>query len=111
MILSHHGSSKNFTTSEYLKAINPSVCIALVDRQNQYGHPDESVRKRVNETSWYFSTKDGDVIIESTGVDNEQFTVFNYISNGENLKLVKSFTGKKILNFRKEQQQAFKRFI
>lgn len=85
LILSHHGSSSDFTTKEYLEELSPQVCLALVDRKNQFGHPNPTVCQRVNETSWYYSTKDGDVIIETYG--------------GEKLNKVRSFKCKKKSNF------------
>ena len=97
LLLSHHGSSPNFTTVDYLKAIKPRTCIALVDRENQYDHPNKTVYQRVNQNSWYYSTKDGDVIIESNGNEHQRFTVYNYISNGEKSESVKTFTSKKYM--------------
>ncbi len=102
LILPHHGSSRDFTTVELLQTINPKVCIALVDRENQYGHPDATVYQRVYENSWYYSTKDGDVIIESNGAEHAFFTVYNYISNGKQLKTVKNFSGKRIDAYRNQ---------
>lgn len=94
-ILSHHGSSKDFNSVELLKALKPKVCLALVDRENQYGHPDNTVYQRANEHSWYYSTKNGDVIIETNGAGNEKFTVYNYITGGENLESVREFDCKR----------------
>ena len=95
LILPHHGSSRDFTTDEFIKALNPQVCLALVDRQNQYGHPDSIVYQRVNNNSWYYSTKDGDVIIETNGDLNEYFSIFNYRSDGNILYTIKTFACKK----------------
>jgi len=106
LILPHHGSSKDFTTSEFLKALNPTVCIALVDRENQYGHPDATVCQRVNADSWYYSTKDGDVIIETSGDDNKNYTVYDYITGGENRKSVREFESKKVVEYRKSLGRA-----
>lgn len=102
LILAHHGSSRNFTTDSLLKALKPKVCIALVDRKNQYGHPDPLVYQRVNNNSWYYSTKDGDVIIETNGNSNEHFTVYDYISNGQKRQSVKSFSTKKYDEFNRQ---------
>lgn len=96
-LLSHHGSSIDFNTVEFIKALNPHVCLALVDRENQYGHPDPIVRQRANDHSFYFSTKDGDVIIETNAgfANHSTFTVYNYISNGQQLQTMKSFESKR----------------
>lgn len=99
LILSHHGSSPDFTTKEYLQALSPNVCLALVDRENKFGHPNPTVYQRVNENSWYYSTKDGDVIIETYGGEHECFKVYNYVSNGHKLNEVKTFKCKKRSNF------------
>ena len=95
LILPHHGSSPDFTTVELLKALNPKLCLALVDRQNQYGHPNPTVYSRVNDHSKYISTKDGDIIIETDGDLNDTFIVYNYIANGDECKEVLSFMSKK----------------
>ncbi|WP_436516387.1 ComEC/Rec2 family competence protein [Ekhidna sp. To15] len=107
LILSHHGSSPDFTTKEYLEALSPKVCLALVDRKNQFGHPNPNVYRRVNEASWYFSTKDGDVIIETYGENHDCFQVFNYVSNGEKLDKIKSFKCKKKDKFEEELANRF----
>jgi competence protein ComEC len=95
LILSHHGSSPDFTTKEYLQALLPKACLALVDRKNQFGHPNPTVYQRVAETSNYISTKDGDIIIETDGDDHGQFTIFNYTSGGNNLDSIYSYQCKK----------------
>jgi beta-lactamase superfamily II metal-dependent hydrolase len=102
LILAHHGSSSDFTTDSLLKALNPKICIALVDRQNQYGHPDPTVYQRVNNNSWYYSTKEGDVIIETNGNSNEKFTVYDYISNGQTRKSIREFSCKRHDEFNRQ---------
>ncbi len=99
-ILSHHGSSPSFNTRDLIQAITPSVCIALVDRDNQYGHPDPVVQQRANDLSYYYSTKDGDVVIETAAESNHgNFKLFNYTKNGNKLDSIKEFTSKRMLRF------------
>jgi beta-lactamase superfamily II metal-dependent hydrolase len=104
LILSHHGSCRNFNTTELIRALKPHVCLALVDRDNQYGHPDQVVCQRASENSWYCSTKDGDVIIETTNgfSTHKTFTVWNYIAGGKELKDMKSFMSKRGLRHHDE---------
>lgn len=99
LILPHHGSSKEFTTKELLEALAPRLCLALVDRNNQYGHPDPTVEQRAREHSRYISTKDGDIIIETTGSYNTNFKVYNYISSGNKLESIEGFESKKYVKY------------
>lgn len=82
MILAHHGSSEDFTTVDFLKAINPRIAISCSDFDNKYGHPTTVIRQRLrNQGIKLLTTKEGDVIAET--VDKYNFKVSNYISNNE----------------------------
>lgn len=93
MILAHHGSSENFTTFDFLKAINPRIAICCSDFGNQYEHPTPVIRRRlVNAGIKMLTTKAGDVIAQS--IDKNNFKVSNYISNNETKESVVTFTNK-----------------
>lgn len=54
--VSHHGS-KTASSEEFLKKVSPVYSVISVDKNNSYGHPDESVLKRLkNESEWVFRT-------------------------------------------------------
>lgn len=44
--VSHHGSS-NASTVEFLDAVSPAICVISVGADNDYGHPSETVLKRL----------------------------------------------------------------
>ena len=82
MILAHHGSSEDFTTTEFLKAINPQIAISCSDFDNKYGHPTPVIRQRLsNQNIKLLTTKEGDVIAQT--VNKYYYKVSNYISNNE----------------------------
>lgn len=82
MILAHHGSSEDFTTADFLKAINPRIAICCSDYANAYGHPTPVIRQRLkNQGIEMRTTKEGDVI--ACTVDKYNFKVSNYVSNNE----------------------------
>lgn len=96
LILAHHGSNNGFSTTDFIKSINPKIAISLSNRNNQYEHPHDAVYRRIiNNNSKYYSTKDGDIIIESVGEHTAKSTVYNYISNGEVCKDKFSFFSKR----------------
>ena len=93
LVLPHHGSEHSILTPEFLKALNPKVCICTVDYKNKFGHPDKKVVTWIDKDGIpYISTKTGDVIIQT--VDNRNFKVSNYVSNNETLESVRKFTNK-----------------
>jgi len=80
MILAHHGADNGFTTTEFLKTIKPSIVICSSNYKNKYDHPGKAIRDKLRQVGVpYFSTKTGDVIVQS--VDNKHFVVSNYIAN------------------------------
>lgn len=82
LILAHHGADNGFTTTEFLKALNPKVAICAADYDNKYGHPDAVITQRLRNAGIdYYSTKTGDIIAQT--VDAKSFKVSNYIANNE----------------------------
>ena len=67
LILSHHGAANGVNTDEFIKAIKPTIAICTSDYGNEYEHPKQSVRNILqNNKVPLYTTKTGDVIIEST---------------------------------------------
>jgi len=84
LILPHHGADNGFITDDFLKKVSPKAAIALCDWGNQYEHPSSSITRLLrNNGIPYYSTKQGDVIIESISLHNGSFKIWNYISDGE----------------------------
>lgn len=93
LILAHHGADNGFTTTDFLKALNPRVAICACDWDNMYSHPSDKVRSMLSNLGIkYYSTKAGDIIAQS--VDKYKFKVSNYITNNEKKDSVETFTNK-----------------
>lgn len=87
LIMAHHGSDNGFTTDDFLKAVKPKVAICLCDYGNQYEHPSQNVLRLLRENNiLYYSTKQGDIIIESINDHTTQFQLWNYVANGDRLE-------------------------
>lgn len=96
MILAHHGADNGFTTSNFLKKSKPQVAIATSNYDNQFSHPKNEIRDLLykNEIT-LFTTKTGDIIIESVGDNNGKYEVTNLISGSQEVSSTKCFTSKK----------------
>lgn len=93
LILAHHGADNGFTTTDFLRSVNPKVAICACDWDNMYTHPSDRVRSMLsNQGIKYYSTKAGDIIAQS--VDKYEFKVSNYIANNEKKESVEIFTNK-----------------
>ena len=93
LILAHHGADNGFTTTDFLRAVNPKVAICACDWDNMYSHPSQAVRSMLSNLNIkYYSTKAGDIIAQS--IDKYKFKVSNYISNNEKKESVEVFSNK-----------------
>lgn len=82
MILAHHGADNGFTTKKFLEELSPSVAICSSNYDNEYDHPREEIRKLLYDQGIrLFTTKTGDVIIESTGTHRTNYRVTNLCSD------------------------------
>ena len=95
MILAHHGADNGFTSSELLDAIKPTVAICTSDYDSQFNHPKDEIREILFDRNIpLFTTKTGDVIIESLSNDNSQYQVINLIANSSDISSKKIFRAK-----------------
>lgn len=78
MILAHHGASNGFTTSAFVKTVRPTIAIASADYANQFKHPKQEIRDLLYKNDVkLFTTKNGDVVVFSTGSHTGHYKVVN----------------------------------
>lgn len=78
LILSHHGADNRFTTKNFIQKLEPQVAIATCNIDNQHDHPRDAVIDILKaEGVPTFTTKTGDIIIESTGAHTRWFKLKN----------------------------------
>lgn len=78
MIMAHHGADNGFTTSAFLRAVKPSLAIATSNYGNQFDHPKPEVRDLLHKHDVkLFTTKTGDVIVNSLNNHVGEFEVIN----------------------------------
>lgn len=93
MILAHHGADNGFTSMEFLRVINPKVCVCSSDYGNEYDHPRDIIRERCNSLNIpLYTTKRGDIIAQT--IDPKHFKISNYVSNNEAKDSVRVFSNK-----------------
>ena len=66
--LGHHGSTSS-TSEKFLKAVNPSICVIEVGKDNDYGHPHKETLELIkkNKLKVYRTDIDSDVVLVSDG--------------------------------------------
>jgi competence protein ComEC len=90
LILAHHGADNGFTTKNFIQKLKPHVAIATCNIDNQHDHPRDAVIDILkSENVPTFTTKTGDIIVESTGAHTRYFKLTNihHGSNGRTLDL------------------------
>lgn len=96
LILAHHGANNGFITSKFLSKTKPSVAIASSNYDNKYEHPKQEIRDLLYKHEIpLFTTKTGDIIIESVHPHTRVYNVFNLVSNSEKVSSVQTFKSKK----------------
>lgn len=96
MILAHHGADNGFTTEEFIKTIKPLITVCSSNYDNQFNHPKEKILEILYKNKIKnFTTKTGDVIIESDSQTNFDFYVYNYIKNNEEISSKNHYTSKR----------------
>lgn len=96
MILAHHGADNGFTTSGFLKHSRPTVTICSSNYDNKFEHPRREIRDLLHEHDIpIFTTKTGDVIIESIDGHRIKYRVINLISDSEKVSSTAIFISKK----------------
>lgn len=64
----HHGSSTS-TTEEFFKAVNPSIGVIQLGKDNDYGHPHKETLEIIkkNQLTVYRTDKDSNIVLVSDG--------------------------------------------
>ena len=96
LVLPHHGAPSDITTKKFLEEVRPSVAICTSNYDNQYSHPCDEIRSILHELEIpIFTTKTGDVIIESIRSHTTQYRLTNLISNSQKVSSDSEFQSKK----------------
>ena len=59
----HHGS-KTSSSMDFINRINPKYSIISVDKNNRYGHPNDSVLETLKDSNIYRTDQDGSIIFK-----------------------------------------------
>jgi competence protein ComEC len=96
MILAHHGADNGFTTGKLLDQLNPTVAVCTSNWGNQHDHPRPAVRGLLDARGIpLYTTKCGDVVIESTGSHTMDYVVRDYKEGGLSLRDVDAYRSRK----------------
>lgn len=96
LILAHHGADNGFTNKKFLRRINPKLAICSSNYDNQFDHPKPEIRRLLfDEKIKLFTTKTGDVLIESYGRENDDFRVTNLVKDSGEVSSIGNFRAKK----------------
>lgn len=96
IILAHHGAENGFTTKKFLEELSPSVAICSSNYDNEYDHPRDEIRKLLYEQGIrLFTTKTGDVIIESTGTHRANYRATNLCSDSTKVSSAYDYKARK----------------
>lgn len=84
LILPHHGAASQIITKNFLDEVKPHVAIAVTNHGNQYGHPDSTICNLLSRLKIpLYTTKRGDVIVESTHTHTGNYSVSDHIRGTE----------------------------
>lgn len=96
MILAHHGADNGFTTKRFIEALQPRVAICSSDYDNKFDHPRDGIRNLLREGGVdLFTTKTGDVLIESLNTHRVSYRVINLCADSAKIRSVKEYRPRK----------------
>jgi competence protein ComEC len=96
LILAHHGADNGFTTKKFLEDVKPSVAICTSNYKNQFDHPRQEIRDLLYEQDIkLFTTKTGDVLVESVGSHNKEYRVTNLCADSTKISSQYSYKARK----------------
>lgn len=96
LILAHHGSNNSVTSPRFLREVRPTVAICSSNYDNKFDHPTPEIQQMLWEAKVpLFTTKTGDVIIESIAGHSTNYRVTNWIADSTKLNRVEVYKSKK----------------
>lgn len=97
LILAHHGAANGLTTKRFLELVKPSLAICSSDYDNQYDHPAPEIRSILHDLDIpIFTTKTGDVIVESLPNHRADYKVWNLQANSTAVSSHQTFRSRKL---------------
>jgi competence protein ComEC len=96
LILAHHGADNGLTTKRFLEMVKPSLAICSSDYDNQYDHPAPDIRSDLHDLKIpIYTTKTGDVIIESLASHRADYKVWNLKTDSTAISSHQTFRSRK----------------
>jgi competence protein ComEC len=96
LILAHHGADNGLTTPKFLKMVNPTIAICSSNYDNQFDHPRDEIREMLREQKIsLYTTKTGDVAVQSTGMHTHEYRVINLKADSTEISSTAEFVSKK----------------
>lgn len=96
LILAHHGSDNDVNSKKFFQTVRPTIAVCSSDYDNQYGHPHEEVKNALYEAGVReYTTKTGDVLVESIPNHRKEYLVTNYKSNTAGISSKERYISKK----------------
>ncbi|AJF01252.1 ComEC/Rec2 family competence protein [Pandoraea apista] len=96
LILAHHGSDNDVNSKKFFQTVKPTIAVCSSDYDNQYGHPHKDVGAALYEVGVpVYTTKTGDVLVESIPNHRKEYKVTNYKSNSTGISSEKWYICKK----------------
>jgi|GEM_PF-755621 len=96
LILAHHGADNGFTSKKFLAEVSPRVAVCSSDFDNKYEHPDDEISSLLYEMGINkYTSKTGDILIQSVDPHTKEFTVTNFKANSNEISSISNYPIKK----------------
>lgn len=96
LIVPHHGAETEIMKGRLLQEVKPTIAICSSNYDNQYEHPRPAVKRKLFEQEIpVFTTKTGDVIVESVAPHATKYRVTNLIAGSTKVSSSSEYTSKK----------------
>lgn len=96
LLLAHHGSDNDVNSKKFFQTVKPAIAVCSSDYDNKHGHPHEKVQDALHEAGVrVFTTKTGDVLIESVPSHRKEYQVTNYQRDTTKISSKEIYTSKK----------------
>lgn len=96
LILAHHGADCPTNSKTFFEQVRPKIAVCSSNHANHHDHPRQVVRDRLYELGIdLYTTKRGDVVIESNAPHDSGFTLYNLEADSQKLSSMKAYKPKK----------------